>query len=287
MSYEPVIGIEVHAQLLTKSKMFCRCPVDPDVTEPNTRTCPVCLGLPGSLPVANRQAVEYTIMAGLALNCHIAEFSLWERKSYFYPDLPSGYQRSMYRFPLCYDGWLEVEVDGRTKRIGITRAHLEEDTGKLFHLGDYSLVDFNRSGIPLIEIVSEPDIRSPEEARQYLIRLQQILRYFGISTADMEKGGMRCEINVSLRPMGSTELGTKVEIKNLNSFRSVKLALEYEINRQTAILDAGGKIEQVTVGWDENQGRTVLQRGKEFAHDYRYFPEPDLPPLYIHREWVE
>jgi len=287
MEYEAIIGMEVHAELLTVSKMFCGCDAHVFGAEPNTHVCPVCLGMPGVLPVINRKAVEYAIMTGLALHCRIAEFSVFARKNYTYPDLPKGYQISQYELPLCRDGWLEVEVDGTSRRIGITRAHLEEDTAKLFHVGQYSLIDFNRSGVPLLEIVSKPDIRSPEEARQYLIKLQQILRYLGVSTADMEKGAMRCEANVSLRPVGSTELGTKVEVKNLNSFRAVKLALEYEIERQARVLEAGGTIEQVTMGWDEGRNCTVVQRSKEYAHDYRYFPEPDLPPLEISREWVE
>jgi aspartyl-tRNA(Asn)/glutamyl-tRNA(Gln) amidotransferase subunit B len=287
VEYEPVIGMEVHAELLTASKMFCGCDAHIFGAAPNSHACPVCLGMPGALPVINRKAVEYTIMAGLALDCQIAEFSVFARKNYTYPDLPKGYQISQYELPLCHDGWLEVEVDGRTKRIGVTRAHLEEDTAKLTHVGEHSLVDFNRSGLPLLEIVSEPDIRSPEEARHYLIKLQQILRYLGVSTADMEKGAMRCEANVSLRPVGWTQFGTKVEVKNLNSFRAVKLSLEYEIERQTAVLRAGGTVEQVTMGWDEAGNRTVVQRSKEHADDYRYFPEPDLPPLEISRQWVE
>jgi aspartyl-tRNA(Asn)/glutamyl-tRNA(Gln) amidotransferase subunit B len=288
MEYEAVIGLEVHAQLLTRSKMFCRCQVvDSTEAEPNLYTCPVCTGMPGSLPVINRKAVEYTIMTGLALNCQIARRTFWERKSYFYPDLPKGYQISQYQLPLAYGGWLEVEAEGSRRRIGITRAHLEEDTGKLFHRGDHSLVDFNRAGVPLLEIVSEPEIRTPEEARQYLMRLRTILRYLGVSTGDMEKGAMRCEANVSVRPKGSRELGTKVEVKNLNSFRSVKLALEHEIARQIAVLEGGGRVERVTMGWDEVRGRTVVQRSKEAAEDYRYFPEPDLPPLVVDEAWVE
>ncbi len=286
--YEAIIGMEVHAQLLTKSKMFCGC--DAYYTyeeEPNTCTCPVCTGMPGVLPVINRKAVEYAIMTALALNCRIAESSVYSRKSYFYPDLPKNYQISMYDLPLSEDGWLEIEAEGQTKRIGITRVHLEEDTAKLFHIGGQSLIDFNRSGVPLMEIVSEPDIRTPEEARQYLIKLRTILRYLGVSTGEMEMGAMRCEANVSLRPVGAAEFGTKVEVKNLNSFRAVKLALEYESERQKAILEAGGQVEQVTMGWDEARNVTVVQRSKEAAHDYRYFPEPDLPPLLISRAWVE
>lgn len=287
MQYEAIIGLEVHAELLTQSKMFCRCSADFFGAEPNTLTCPVCTGMPGVLPVINRQAVEYTLMTGLALNCETAPFTYWERKIYNYPDLVKGYQISQYRTPLTSDGWLEIEVNGQLRRIGIERAHLEEDTGKLFHVSGHSLVDFNRSGVPLMEIVSRPDIRSADEAYAYLTRLRQILRYLGVSSGDMEKGAMRCEVNVSLRPVGSTEYGTKVEVKNLNSFRSVKLALDYEIQRQSRILDEGGNIEQVTMGWDESRGVTVVQRSKEYAHDYRYFPEPDLPPLSISQEWVE
>ena len=286
MNYEPIIGMEVHAQLNTKSKMFCGCRADVFGAEPNTLVCPVCLGMPGVLPVINRKAIEYTIMTGLALNCAIAEFSRFARKNYTYPDLVKGYQISQYELPLCHDGWLEIETDDTTKRVRIERVHLEEDTGKLFHMGAYSLVDYNRSGVPLMEIVSRPEIRSAAEAYAYLTKLRQILRYLGVSSGDMEKGAMRCEVNVSLRPLGAETLGTKVEIKNLNSFRSVKMALEYEIQRQAEILDRGGTIEQVTMGWDEDRQRTVVQRSKEFAHDYRYFPEPDLPPLEISREWV-
>jgi len=286
VEYEAVIGIEVHAQLLTKSKMFCRCSADYAAAEPNTHVCPVCLGMPGVLPVINQKAVEYTAMTALALNCQIPEFSKFDRKNYFYPDLPKGYQISQYDLPLSRDGWLEIEIGGEAKRIGIERVHLEEDTAKLFHTGEHSLVDFNRAGVPLMEIVSWPDIRTPEEARQYLTRLRTILRYLGVNSGNMEEGAMRCEANISLRPQGSNELGTKVEVKNLNSFHSVKLALDYEIERQTKVLEAGGRIEQVTMGWDEARGVTVVQRSKEYAHDYRYFPEPDLPPLVISREWV-
>ncbi|MBC8445982.1 MAG: Asp-tRNA(Asn)/Glu-tRNA(Gln) amidotransferase subunit GatB [Chloroflexi bacterium] len=287
MGYEAVIGMEVHAQLLTESKMFCRCSADYAAAEPNTHVCPVCLGMPGVLPVINQKAVEYTIMTALALNCQIPEFSKFDRKNYFYPDLPKGYQISQYDLPLSRDGWLEIEVGGEARRIGIERVHLEEDTAKLVHLDGHSLVDFNRSGVPLMEVVSRPDIRTPEEARQYLTKLRTILRYLGVNSGNMEEGAMRCEANISLRPRGRSELGAKVEVKNLNSFHSVKLALEYEIERQAKILEAGGRIEQVTMGWDEARGVTVVQRSKEHAHDYRYFPEPDLPPLVLRREWVE
>jgi aspartyl-tRNA(Asn)/glutamyl-tRNA(Gln) amidotransferase subunit B len=287
VDYEAVIGIEVHAQLLTESKMFCRCSADYAAAEPNTHVCPVCLGMPGVLPVINQKAVEYTVMAALALHCQIPEFSKFDRKNYFYPDLPKGYQISQYDLPLSRDGWLEIEVGGQARRIGIERVHLEEDTAKLVHVDGHSLVDFNRSGVPLMEIVSRPDIRTPDEARQYLTKLRTILRYLGVNSGNMEEGAMRCEANISLRPRGRTELGTKVEVKNLNSFHSVKLALEYETERQAKTLEAGGRIEQVTMGWDEARGVTVVQRSKEYAHDYRYFPEPDLPPLVLSREWVE
>jgi aspartyl-tRNA(Asn)/glutamyl-tRNA(Gln) amidotransferase subunit B len=290
-SYQVTIGMEVHAQLLTQSKMFCGCDADVFGAAPNTHTCPVCLGLPGVLPVINRRALEQTILVGLALNCEIAETAVFSRKNYFYPDLPKAYQISMYDFPLCQHGWLEIDdpesESQAAKRIGIRRVHLEEDTAKLTHAGDQSLVDFNRAGLPLIEIVTEPDIHTPEEARQYLLKLRAILRSLGVSTGDMEKGAMRCEPNVSLRPLSVDEFGTKVEVKNLNSFRAVKQALDYETERQARDLDAGRPIRQVTVGWDEAQGRTVEQRPKETSDDYRYFPEPDLPPLHITRAWVD
>ena len=332
--YETVIGLEVHAQLLTASKMFCSCSADYASAVPNTHVCPVCMALPGVLPVINRAAVEKTILAGLALHCTIAETSVFARKNYHYADLPKGYQISQYELPLCRDGWLEIEgeaeveakslsedlaeaaptppaagmgaraasfrIDSKVKRIGITRAHLEEDTGKLTHVaageagarlsegrGDQTLVDLNRAGVPLLEIVTEPDLRSADEAYAYLVKLQRILRYLGVSTADMERGAMRCEANVSVRPIGQTAFGTKVEVKNLNSFRSVKLALDFEVARQIALLERGERVVQVTMGWDEERGRTVVQRVKESSDDYRYFPEPDLPPLAIGSAWVE
>jgi aspartyl-tRNA(Asn)/glutamyl-tRNA(Gln) amidotransferase subunit B len=298
--YETIIGLEVHAQVLTKSKMYCGCSADYAAAAPNTHVCPVCMALPGVLPVINRAAVEKTIMAGLALNCTIAEASVFARKNYHYADLPKGYQISQYELPLCRDGWLEIETVAGAKRIGITRTHLEEDTGKLTHMafgvgdarlsegrGGQTLVDLNRAGVPLLEIVTEPDLRSADEAYAYLVKLQRILRYLRVSTADMEKGAMRCEANVSLRPVGQAKFGTKVEVKNLNSFRSVKLALEYEVGRQIALLERGERVVQVTMGWDEERGRTVVQRTKESADDYRYFPEPDLPPLAIARPWVD
>ena len=285
-AYEPIIGLEIHAQVLTDSKMFCGCSADVFGAQPNTHVCPVCMGMPGSLPVINRRAVEATIMAGLALGCQIAQDSVFARKNYYYPDLPKGYQISQYELPLCQNGRVEIEADEGKKRVRVRRVHLEEDTGKLTHVGSYSLVDFNRSGVPLLEIVSEPDIRSADEAHAYLTKLRTLLRYLGVSTGDMEKGAMRCEANISVRPVGSSEFGTKVEIKNLNSFRSVRMALAYEIERQIEAYENGEPVVQVTMGWDEGRARTVLQRSKEEAHDYRYFPEPDLPPLVVHREWV-
>jgi aspartyl-tRNA(Asn)/glutamyl-tRNA(Gln) amidotransferase subunit B len=286
-AYEAVIGMEVHAQLLTRSKVFCGCDADVFGAEPNTHVCPVCLGMPGVLPVLNQRAIEQAIMIGLALNCHIEETAVFSRKNYFYPDLPKAYQISMYDFPLARNGWIEVDGAEGAHRVRVRRVHLEEETAKSTHAGDHSLVDFNRAGLPLIEIVTEPDIRSAEEARQYLVKLRTILRYLGVSTADMEKGAMRCEPNVSVRPAGASELGTKVEVKNLNSFRAVKQALDYEVQRQAAVLEAGGQVRQVTMGWDERRGRTVEQRSKEESDDYRYFPEPDLPPLRISRAWVD
>ncbi|TET96417.1 MAG: Asp-tRNA(Asn)/Glu-tRNA(Gln) amidotransferase subunit GatB, partial [Dehalococcoidia bacterium] len=290
--YETIIGLEVHVQLLTGSKMFCSCPLPSLDSPPNSHVCPVCLAMPGVLPVINRQAVEMTIMTGLALNCEIPEQAKFDRKNYPYPDLMKGYQISEYDLPLCRNGWLEIDVDGRTKRIIITRVHLEEDTAKLTHVTDstgetYSLVDVNRSGVPLMEIVSEPDMRSPEEARAYLVKLRQILRYIGASRANMEEGNMRCEPNVSVRPLAQPEFGVKVELKNINSFRHVYDGIKYEVNRQIQVLDSGGRIVQETRGWREDSGRTVSQRSKEYAHDYRYFPEPALPPLVISRQRVD
>ena len=289
--YETVIGLEVHAQLLTRSKMFCSCAVPPSDAPPNTHVCPVCLAMPGSLPVVNRQAVEFTIMTGLALNCEIPDYSKFDRKNYHYPDLMKGYQISQYDLPLTRNGWLEIEVDGITKRVGITRVHLEEDTARLQHYESgsdgYSLVDVNRAGVPLMECVSEPDMRSPEEARAYLMKLRQILRYLGTSNANMEEGNFRCDANVSLRPLGSQEYGTKVEVKNMNSFRAVFHALEYEMQRQAEILNSGGRVVQETRGWVDGESKTVSQRSKEFAHDYRYFPEPDLPPVTFSPEAIE
>lgn len=288
MEFEPVIGLEVHAQLLTRSKMFCACSADYAGASPNTHVCPVCLGMPGSLPTINRTAVEYTILTALALNCTIPDFAKFDRKNYHYPDLMKGYQISQYDLPLARDGYLLIDDAGVTKRIGIRRVHLEEDTAKLFHVDGASLIDVNRSGVPLMEIVSEPDMHSVEHARLYAMKLRQILRYLGVCSGDMEKGAMRFEANISLRPQGSSVLpATRVEIKNLNSLRAMVHATEFEIARQTQILQSGGTVEQETMGWDEARHTTYPQRSKEEAHDYRYFPEPDLPPLAIAREWVE
>ena len=289
--YEVVVGLEVHAQILTQSKMFCGCSTDYLTAPPNANTCPVCLGLPGSLPVINRRAVEATIRTALALNCEIPEFSKFDRKNYFYPDLPKGYQISQYDLPFSRHGYLEFALKGEGKRCGITRVHLEEDTGKLLHEGaiheaQASLVNFNRAGVPLMEIVSDPDLRSADEAREYVMRLRAILQYIGINDGDMESGQLRCDANVSLRPAGSAELGTKVEIKNMNSFRAIHRAIEYEIERQSEVLGSGGRLAQETRGWNDARALTVSQRSKEFAEDYRYFPEPDLPPLDVSREWV-
>ena len=292
-AYEAVIGLEVHAQLLTRSKMFCACSAEYIGKPANSNTCPVCLGLPGVLPVINRQAVEYTVLTALALNCEIPEFTKFDRKNYFYPDLPKGYQISQYDMPLSRNGWLEFEVEGAPVRCGITRVHLEEDTGTLHHAGDVlqsarsSLVDLNRAGVPLMEIVGEPDLRSAEAAREYLVRLRQILMYIGVNDGNLEQGSFRCDANVSLRVRGSDALGTKVEIKNMNSFRAVHRALQYEIERQAAVLAGGGTLVQETRGWVEARGATVSQRSKEYAHDYRYFPEPDLPPLALDSAYTE
>jgi aspartyl-tRNA(Asn)/glutamyl-tRNA(Gln) amidotransferase subunit B len=283
VEFETVIGLEVHAQLLTKSKMYCGCSTDYASAEPNSHVCPVCLGLPGALPVINHDAVNYSISTGLALNCSIPNFSKFDRKNYIYPDLMKGYQISQYDLPFCVDGHLDIDVGGTSRTIGIRRVHLEEDTARLIHRSSggetYSLVDVNRSGAPLMEIVSDPDLRSPEEARLYLIALRQILRYIEVSTANMEEGAFRCDANVSQRSVDGTLVGAKVEIKNMNSFRSVERALAFEVERQRAALRNGERIEQETRGWIEDRGVTVSQRTKEFAHDYRYFPEPDLPPL--------
>ncbi len=289
--YESVIGLEVHIELKTRSKVFCDSTTEFG-GDPNTHVCPVCLGLPGTLPVINKTVVEYAIRAGLAINCSIAEFSKFDRKNYYYPDMPKNYQISQYDLPIALHGYLDIEVDGETRRIGITRLHMEEDAGKLVHQGTitttpYSLADYNRAGVPLIEIVSEPDMRSPEEARRYMEKLKAIMQYTGVSDCKMEEGSLRCDANISLRPAGSAEFGTKTEIKNLNSFRALQRALAYEIERQTEVLEEGGRIVQETRTWDEGKGITLPLRSKEFAHDYRYLPDPDLVPMIIDREWVE
>ncbi len=285
--YEIVIGLEVHSQLLTKSKMFCSCSTDYANDAPNTHVCPTCMGMPGVLPIINQQAVAYTIMTALALNCSIPEYSKFDRKNYPYPDLMKGYQISQYDIPLSKDGYIFIEHNGQIRKIGITRVHLEEDTARLLHHDGYSLIDINRSGTPLMEIVSEPDMRSPEEARLYMQKLREILVYLGVSSGRMEEGSLRCDANISIRPRGEQKLGVKTEIKNMNSFRSVERALEYEVQRQISMARAGETIHQETRGWVETKGITVSQRSKEQAHDYRYFPEPDLPPLLISRTWVE
>jgi aspartyl-tRNA(Asn)/glutamyl-tRNA(Gln) amidotransferase subunit B len=287
MTYEIVIGLEVHTQLLTKSKMFCSCSADYASAPPNTYVCPVCLGMPGVLPVINEKAIEYTVMTALALNCTIPEYTRFDRKNYFYPDLMKGYQISQYDAPVGKGGWLSVDSDGSKKRINITRVHLEEDAAKLSHRGDYSLIDVNRSGVPLMEIVSEPEISSPGEARDYLIMLHNALRYLGVSTANMEEGSFRCDANISVRPANSRKLLPKVEVKNMNSFKAVYQAMEYESKRQGKLLEEGGELVQETRGWIEESGMTVLQRTKEYAEDYRYFPEPDLSPLVLDRSWIE
>src|SRR5579862_5370292 len=287
--YEVVIGLEVHVQLLTRTKIFCGCSTrfgDP----PNANTCPVCLGLPGTLPVLNKRAVELGMQAALALNCTVHEHSRFARKNYFYPDLPKGYQISQYELPLATGGWLEVDVHGEKKRIGITRLHLEEDAGKSLHDGfphsaEKTYVDFNRCGTPLSEIVSEPDMRTPDEAYAYLTTLRQILLYTGVSDCNMEEGSLRCDANVSVRRRGAKEFGTKVEVKNLNSFRFLQKALEYEIERHIGVIEGGGRIIQETRLWHQAEGYTVGMRSKEKAHDYRYFPEPDLLPVHVSAAW--
>ena len=288
--YEPVIGLEMHAELMTESKMFSKAKVVDSVeAAPNTAVSPLCLGMPGTLPVINEKAVEYATRVALALNCEINHHNIFARKNYFYPDLPKGYQISQYEQPLGVNGWLDIELEsGETKRIGIRRVHMEEDTGKLTHQDDgTSLVDYNRAGVPLLEIVTEPDIRSGEEARAYAMKVRQILRYLGVNSGDMEKGVLRVEPNISIRPVGSTEFGTRTELKNLNSFRVLADGTAYEIARQTAALQSGGKVVQETRGWHEGRRETFSQRTKEEAEDYRYFPEPDLPPLHLDDAWVE
>jgi aspartyl-tRNA(Asn)/glutamyl-tRNA(Gln) amidotransferase subunit B len=288
--YEPVIGLEVHVQLGTKTKIFCSCPVEFGAP-PNTHVCPVCLGLPGALPVLSRQAVESAISAAIALHCKINPFSRFARKNYFYPDLPKGYQISQYDQPLAEHGYVDIVVGSEKKRIGVTRVHMEDDAGKSIHDGfkdsdRYTYVDLNRSGTPLIEIVTEPDMRSSDEAYAYLTEMKQVMQYIGVSDCDMEKGQLRCDANVSVRLRGAPKFGTKAEVKNLNSFRFLKMALEYEIERQVELLESGGQVVQETRLYNAEAGRTVSMRSKEHAHDYRYFPEPDLVPLRVSEHWL-
>lgn len=292
MKYESVIGLEVHAELKTKTKIFCGCSTEFGA-DPNTHVCPVCLGLPGVLPVLNKEVLHFAVKAGLALHCDILPFSKFDRKNYYYPDLPKNFQTSQFDLPICLNGYVDIEVGGKQRRIHLTRIHMEEDAGKLVHSGstidtsDSSCVDYNRTGVPLIEIVSEPDIRSGEEARAYLEKLRSILQYLGVSDCRMEEGSMRCDANISIRPVGSETLGTKTEIKNINSFSGVQKGIEYEAVRQAQILEEGGTIQQATRGWEEAKGITVLQRIKEGSSDYRYFPEPDLIPIEVSSEYIE
>ncbi|MBM4140165.1 MAG: Asp-tRNA(Asn)/Glu-tRNA(Gln) amidotransferase subunit GatB [Nitrospira sp.] len=307
MKYEAVIGLEVHAQMLTDTKIFCGCSTKFG-SEPNTQTCPVCIGMPGVLPVLNKKTLEFTIKTGLAMNCNIPSYSRFARKNYFYPDLPKGYQISQYELPICEYGYVEIVKDvdtiyvlndGETKKIGITRIHMEEDAGKNIHEsassargggsggGNYSFVDLNRAGVPLMEIVSEPDIRSPDEAVEYMKKLRTILRYLGVCDGNMEQGSLRCDANVSVKPAGQKEFGVKTEVKNLNSFKFVGKALDYEIRRQIKVLEDGGKVVQETRLWDSERGITESMRIKEEAHDYRYFPEPDLVPIVVDQRWLD
>ena len=288
MKYEVVIGLEVHAQMLTDTKIFCGCSTEFG-SEPNTQTCPVCIGMPGVLPVLNKKALRFAIKTGLATDCSISSFSRFARKNYFYPDLPKGYQISQYELPVCEHGCIGIIVDGSVKTIGITRIHMEEDAGKNIHegAGTHSFVDLNRAGVPLMEIVSEPDIRSPQEAVEYMKKLRAILRYLDVCDGNMEQGSLRCDANISVRPIGQTEFGTRTEIKNINSFRFVEKALEYEIKRQIKVIESGRRVFQETRLWDPNRGVTEPMRGKEEAHDYRYFPEPDLVPVIVEKEWID
>lgn len=300
MKYEAVIGLEVHAQMLTDSKIFCGCSTKFG-SEPNTQTCPVCIGMPGVLPVLNRKALEFAVKTGIAANCEISPYSRFARKNYFYPDLPKGYQISQYELPICEHGHIEIVVDGTVRKIGITRIHVEEDAGKNIHEssssasggsggsggGNYSFVDLNRAGVPLMEIVSEPDIRSPREAVEYMKKLRTILRYLGVCDGNMEQGSLRCDANISVRPAGQKEFGTRAEVKNINSFRFVEKALEYETKRQIKVIEDGGKVIQETRLWDPGRGMTESMRGKEEAHDYRYFPEPDLVPVMVDEKWID
>ncbi|MEK6754475.1 MAG: Asp-tRNA(Asn)/Glu-tRNA(Gln) amidotransferase subunit GatB [Chloroflexota bacterium] len=289
MKYEPVIGLEIHGELLTNSKMFCGCSADyGSAPEPNTNICPTCTGLPGAMPVLNKKAIEQAALVGLALNCSINKHNTFARKNYFYPDLPKGYQISQYELPIAEKGWLEVNADGENQlKVRVRRVHIEEDTAKLSHEKNYALVDFNRAGVPLLEIVSEPDIRTVEAALDYATKVRAILRYLGVNSGDMEKGVLRFEANISVRPVGSDEFRTRTEIKNLNSFRALTRASAYEIERQIQIYESGGTVIQETLGWDDVRGVTTSQRSKEEAHDYRYFPEPDLPPLQLSDAWIE
>ena len=292
MDYETVIGLEVHVQLQTQSKMFCSCRADYQAAPANTHVCPVCLGLPGALPVINKKAVEYTIMTGLALGCDIPGLTKFDRKNYPYPDLMKGYQISQYDMPLAMDGHLDITADGQDRSVRVERVHLEEDVSKLQHVNGgskeaHSLVDVNRSGVPLMEVVSHPDMRTPEEARSYLTKLHGIIQYLGVSTANAQDGSFRCDANISLRPVGQKEYGTKTEIKNMNSMRAVFMALNHEIERQQKVLDSGDRVVQETRGWSEERNVTYSQRSKEEAHDYRYFPEPDLPPIVVDEAWIE
>ena len=291
MEFGTVIGLEVHTELKTASKIFCGCTTEFG-GEQNTHVCPVCLGLPGVLPVLNEKVLEFAIRTGIALNCTISPYSKFDRKNYYYPDLPKNFQTSQYDLPICEHGYLDIEVDGQTKRIGITRVHMEEDAGKLVHSGtisnsEYALVDYNRTGVPLLEIVSEPDIRTPEEAKAYLEKIKSILSYIDVSDCKMEEGSLRCDANISLRPVGQEEFGTKAEIKNVNSFKAVQRALEYEVERQTEVLEEGGRVIQETRTWDDARGVTLSMRNKEQAQDYRYFPEPDLVPIIVDPARVE
>ncbi len=295
LTYEPVIGLEIHGELLTNSKMFCGCSADyGSAPEPNTNICPTCTGLPGAMPVVNKKATELAALVGLALNCSINKHNTFARKNYYYPDLPKGYQISQYELPIGEKGWLEVDdisalsgAVAQSKRIRVRRVHIEEDTAKLAHEKNYALVDFNRAGVPLLEIVSEPDIRTVEAALDYATKVRAILRYLGVNSGDMEKGVLRFEANISVRPVGSDEFRTRTEIKNLNSFRALVRASQYEIERQIKIYEEGGTVVQETLGWDDDRGVTTSQRSKEEAHDYRYFPEPDLPPLQLSDAWIE
>ncbi len=290
-NFEAIIGLEVHVELKTETKIFCACSTAFGA-EPNTQTCPICAGFPGMLPVLNQKVVEFAIRAGLVLNCEIANYCKFDRKSYFYPDLPKAYQISQYDLPICKKGYLDINIDGNKKRIGITRAHLEEDAGKLIHQGTitstaFSLVDLNRSGVPLLEIVSEPDMRSSSEARAYIEKLRSLMLFAGVSDCKMEEGSLRCDANISVRPQGQKELGVRTEIKNLNSFRALEKAIDYEIKRHIDVIDDGDELIQETRTWDEEKQVTRSMRSKEEANDYRYFPDPDLPPVRISKEWIE